>query len=187
MLRSRASVLRLLAVSAPALVLGQRFGAAPASGGPIAGSYCFSIKTELRSKAIDFDLPLLDSEGSARFTKLEGEALWLNFFADWCPPCNNEMSALLEIESKYRSQGLTVVGIDVEELAEKARAFRNRHKIPYPIALDEDGDLFRHYFAASMLPTSLFYDRKRYLTCMVRGSLTYKQMENEVVVALTPR
>ena len=85
-IRTRASVLPLFAASAPAFVLGQRLSA-PAAAGPIAGSYCLSIKTELRGRAIDFDLPLLDSEGSIRFTKLDGEALWLNFFADWCPPC----------------------------------------------------------------------------------------------------
>src|SRR5271165_5230022 len=64
---------------------------------------------------------------------LKGKAVYLNFFATWCPPCNEEAPAIDALSRAYGSRGLQVVGIDVLENARKAQRFRSEHHLSYPI------------------------------------------------------
>ena len=44
---------------------------------------------------------------------LRGKVVWLNFFASWCPPCQQETPLLRSLASTYRDRGLAVVGVSV--------------------------------------------------------------------------
>ncbi len=88
-----------------------------------------------------------------------GKPLWLNFFATWCPPCNNEMP---EIERHYRGDakaGLVVLGLDQHESAEPVRNFVRSRDVTFPTMLD-DGDASTA-FAVNALRVSVFIDRSR--------------------------
>ena len=177
----RTQFLKLSAAAAAAAVMPGVAG----NGRAISGQYCLGIKTELRKTKIEFELPILDGEGKTmKFSQIAGQAVWINFFASWCPPCNREMPDLLAMEAKYRDAGLTVVGVDVEEPEERARSFRDDHKIPFPILLDRQGLVFKKIFGSNGIPTSLFYSADRTLSCMVIDDLSRKQMDNEIAVAL---
>ncbi|MGA8383753.1 MAG: TlpA disulfide reductase family protein, partial [Candidatus Cybelea sp.] len=70
---------------------------------------------------------------SLSLAALRGKAVYLNFFASWCPPCNAEAPAIDSIARDYAAQGLQVVGVDVLENARKAADFRNEHHLTYPV------------------------------------------------------
>ena len=39
--------------------------------------------------------------------KLHGKVIWLNFFATWCPPCNQELPVLQkDVWDKYKNKSL---------------------------------------------------------------------------------
>ena len=66
-----------------------------------------------------------------RLADLKGKAVWINFWATWCPPCQSETPVLRDIAERYRDQGLEVVGISVQEtsaedVARLRRALRAR-------------------------------------------------------------
>ena len=74
--------------------------------------------------APDFEVPLGDGttyqlhdlDGNpVRLEDLRGKAVWVNFFASWCPPCQGETPVLREVAEKYKDQGLEVVGVSVQE------------------------------------------------------------------------
>ena len=44
-----------------------------------------------------------------------GKVVLVNFWATWCDPCRVEIPWLIEMQSKYGSQGFTVLGIAMDE------------------------------------------------------------------------
>ena len=44
-----------------------------------------------------------------------GKVVFVNFWATWCGPCQDEIPSLIELQNKYASKGFTVVGIAMDE------------------------------------------------------------------------
>lgn len=61
-----------------------------------------------------------------------GSLLVVNFWATWCAPCVEEMPTLNRIRSEYRSRGVEVIGLGIDN-ADKIRAFRDRYAIKLPL------------------------------------------------------
>ena len=55
---------------------------------------------------------------------LRGRTVVLNFWASWCEPCEREAPILNEVAREYAgSSDVVVLGVDVQDLSEKALAF----------------------------------------------------------------
>jgi len=61
-----------------------------------------------------FSLPDLQGK-QITSTAFQGRVLLVNFWATWCAPCRNEMAALDRLQRKYQEQGLTVIGISIDQ------------------------------------------------------------------------
>jgi cytochrome c biogenesis protein CcmG, thiol:disulfide interchange protein DsbE len=100
---------------------------------------------------------LTDLDGAPiRLEDLRGKAVWVNFWASWCPPCQQETPIIRELADRYRDAGLVVVGIAVQE-TEPAdiRAYAERYELDYTIGFDASGHVFRRYRVFG-LPTQFF-------------------------------
>ena len=151
------------------------------------GKYCIPLGKGVGDLQYDFELNLLDGNGATfRVSDWYGSPIWLTFFASWCPPCNSEAGDIVDFAKHYAPQGLRVAGIDVHEKAEAARIFRDRHRIPFPIALDETGSVFNQLGFIG-IPTQMFLDRTGRITCAAMTELTRTDMDNEIAVALESR
>lgn len=65
-----------------------------------------------------------------------GYVLVVDFFATWCPPCNESIPHLVEINRKYGKQGLQVLGLSMDEDGEQVvKDFIGERHINYPVAL----------------------------------------------------
>jgi peroxiredoxin len=53
--------------------------------------------------APQFSLPTLDRK-TLSLAALRGRAVYLNFFATWCPPCNEEAPAIRKLSDRYRAR-----------------------------------------------------------------------------------
>ena len=116
--------------------------------------------------------------GTLELASLKGKAVYLNFFATWCPPCNEEAPAIDALQHKYASQGLQVVGVDVLENAAAAAKFRDEHKLSYP-ALVDSGTL-RDEYNINGLPVHVFIDRAGIVKNIVVGELSPSEMDENV-------
>jgi cytochrome c biogenesis protein CcmG, thiol:disulfide interchange protein DsbE len=116
--------------------------------------------------------------GTLTLASLKGKAVYLNFFASWCPPCNEEASAVGALQSKYGSRGLQVVGIDVQENAKKAEDFRQQHHLQYPAIIDP-GTL-RDAYNINGLPVHVFIDRTGIIKKIEIGELSPSEMEADI-------
>ena len=79
----------------------------------------------------------------------------INFWATWCGPCIEEMPSLIALSQKYESQGLKVIGLNVDENPEEAlTASITKNKINFDVYIDE-GAKVSDAFHVHTLPTSM--------------------------------
>jgi thiol-disulfide isomerase/thioredoxin len=113
---------------------------------------------------------LADLDGKpVTLAALRGKVVWLNFFASWCPPCQQETPILRSIADEYRDRGLEVVGISVQETtAADVKAYAERYRLRYTIGFDGFGHVLREYRVFA-LPTQLFLDSNGVIQHIVSG------------------
>jgi cytochrome c biogenesis protein CcmG/thiol:disulfide interchange protein DsbE len=109
---------------------------------------------------------------------LHGKAIYLNFFATWCPPCVEEAPSIDALARSYGARGLQVVGVDVLENARKAAAFRSAHHLGYPIVVDSG--VLRNQYNVNGLPVHVFIDRSGVVQKIVVGELSPDAMRSNV-------
>jgi cytochrome c biogenesis protein CcmG, thiol:disulfide interchange protein DsbE len=109
---------------------------------------------------------------------LHGKAIYLNFFATWCPPCNEEAPAIDALARAYAVRGLAVVGVDVLENARKAASFRSEHRLSYPVVIDSG--VLRDQYQVNGLPVHVFIDRNGVVAKIVVGELSPAAMRTDV-------
>jgi len=91
-----------------------------------------------------------------RLADLRGKAVWINFFASWCPPCQAETPILRDLADRYRDRGLVVIGISVQETsAANVAAYAAKYQLGYTIAADVTGEIYGLYRPPG-LPTQIF-------------------------------
>jgi peroxiredoxin len=113
---------------------------------------------------------LQDLDGNpVSLASLRGKVVWLNFFASWCPPCQQETPILRSFANTYRDRGLEVVGISVQETTPSdVKAYADRYRLPYTIGFDGSGDVLREYRVFA-LPTQFFLDTNGVIQQVVSG------------------
>jgi peroxiredoxin len=100
---------------------------------------------------------------------LRGTVVWLNFFASWCPPCQQETPILRSLSDTYRDRGLALVGISVQETTPAdVSAYADRYRLRYTIGFDGSGDVLREYRVFA-LPTQFFIDVNGVIQQVVAG------------------
>ena len=116
---------------------------------------------------------LTDLDGRpVQLADLRGHAVWINFWASWCPPCQAETPVLRDVYRAYESKGLKVVGISVQESnAADVAAYVARYGLGYTVAADLSGDVFRAYKIYA-LPTQFFVGPDGVIRSIVYGPLT---------------
>jgi len=80
---------------------------------------------------------------STSFAELKGKVIMLQFTASWCSVCRQEMPYIeKDIVKNLKCDELVVIGIDMDEPAEKVIKFAEDMKITYPLALDPGAKIF---------------------------------------------
>jgi peroxiredoxin len=171
------AVVVLVAITTP---LGST-GTGPPPPGPT--QYIFASPTEgLRVGALAPELtgkdaagnpvPLVDINGKpVTLADLRGKAVWINYWASWCPPCQQETPILREVSELYRERGLVLVAIEVQETADAGRSYAERYNLRYTIGADVTGSVFRAYRVYG-LPTQFFIDPNGVIRSVVQGPVS---------------
>ncbi|HEU4918104.1 MAG TPA: TlpA disulfide reductase family protein [Candidatus Limnocylindrales bacterium] len=128
---------------------------------------------------------LTDLDGQpVRLADLRGRGVWLNFWASWCPPCQSETPILRDLAERYADEGLTVVGISVQETSEAdVRAYAERYQLGYTIAADVSGHIFRLYRPPG-LPTQIFIGPDGAIRSIVLAPLSTTAAEAQIQAIL---
>ena len=124
---------------------------------------------------------LTDLDGNPiRLADLRGHPVWINFWATWCPPCQEETPILRDMHDKYADDGLEIVAISVQETtADDVRAYVERYGLDYKVGFDATSAIFHTYHAFG-LPTQLFLDEDGVIRDVVLGPITREAAEQTI-------
>jgi cytochrome c biogenesis protein CcmG/thiol:disulfide interchange protein DsbE len=139
---------------------------------PLPGLRPGDVAPELTVTAVDgttFQLKDLDGQ-PIRLADLRGKAVWLNFWASWCPPCQSETPILRAMDQQYRDRGLVLVGVQVQQTVDDGRRYATTYSLRYRIGADVAGDIFREYKVFA-LPTQFFIGTDGVVRQVVNGPL----------------
>ncbi len=135
-------------------------------------------------QAPDFELPLLDGNGTLRLSSLEGKAVVINFWASWCEPCKEEAPRLEAAWQQWRDRGVVVIGVDAQDFRSDARRFVKRYGVTYPIVHDGRGATLGR-FGVTGFPETWFVGKDGTLVGeRVQGPVSEEQLERGIERAL---
>jgi len=119
--------------------------------------------------APDFELKTPAGE-TVKLSDLRGQAVLVNLWATWCPPCRAEMQSIEKVYQEYKDKGFTVLAVNMtyqdDPLA--VMPFVDEQELTFPILLDETGGMANAYQLRS-LPSSYFIRRDGIINEVVIG------------------
>jgi peroxiredoxin len=127
------------------------------------------------SVAVDFTLEALDGT-EVSLSQYRGDAVLINFWATWCPPCRAEIPDIEEAYRARKDEGLVVLGVSVEQTRDSVAPFVEFAGMTYPVLLDELSQVYNTYRAPG-LPMSILVDEKGVIQARHVGQLSRAQLD----------
>jgi len=141
------------------------------------------MKFDVGKPAPEFNLPDLDGN-KVELSSMKGKVLILDFWATWCPPCKEEVPHLVRLQSKYRDQGLQIVGLSLDKGgAPDVKPFAEEHDVNYTMLIATD-ETAKAYGGVSMIPTTFVVDRSGVVVKRFIGYTTPEAFEEAILPLL---
>ena len=171
----RRQALLLLGVATASTAAGIVFG--PRLAGMLSSNDADALRSAL----------LTDLSGKQRsMAEWEGRIVVCNFWATWCPPCLEEIPALVRARDKLLPSGIEFVGIAIDQV-DKVSNFALTVRISYPVLLAGGNglDLVRKLGnPAGGLPFTVVLDRKGVIAHRKLGAVTQQEIEATLATML---
>jgi cytochrome c biogenesis protein CcmG/thiol:disulfide interchange protein DsbE len=88
----------------------------------------------------------------------KGQVVLVDFWATWCDPCRAEIPHFIQLQDKYRDQGLQIIGISMDDGPKPVREFSQEFKMNYPVAMG-NAKLAERFGGVLGLPVSFLIGR----------------------------
>ncbi len=137
-----------------------------------------------RKSSVNFSLQKING-GEWNFSEQRGKVVLVNYWATWYPPCRAETPGLVSLADEYKSRGLKVVGVTMDENLTDVPPFVEKYGIKYPVLLTGSdpnltaGDI--------MLPTTLLYDKNGRLAKKYVGIVLESTFKSDVETLLAEK
>ena len=109
--------------------------------------------------APDFSITMEDGS-TKKLSDLKGKVVWINFFANWCPPCRKELPHLeKEVYQKLKeNKNFEVLVIGREHDWATVNKFKADNNYTLPFYPDAERDIFSKY-AKQNIPRNFIIDK----------------------------
>ena len=128
-----------------------------------------------RQAASDFQLEDLNGE-TVTLSELQGQVVFLNFWATWCGPCRLEMPDMEGLHQALGDEGLHLLAVNIREEPEPVRRFMTSLGLSFDVVMDVSGEVAKTY-AASSLPMTYLIDRDGTILARAIGAREWKGPE----------
>ena len=95
---------------------------------------------------------------NVRLSEHRGEVVVLNFWSSRCSPCRTQLAALNRSFATYRSAGLSIYAVGVDDDPVQARDFARTARVDFALLLDPAKGVSRSY-QVDNLPMTVLIDR----------------------------
>jgi cytochrome c biogenesis protein CcmG, thiol:disulfide interchange protein DsbE len=112
--------------------------------------------------------------------ELKGKIVVLDFWATWCAECVRVIPKINELQSKYASKGVVIVGVCAADGSERIGDIVKSRGITYPVAVDTDGTTHKRYLTNSS-PDYYIIDRSGKLRW---GDFANRHLEKAIEILL---
>jgi len=115
-------------------------------------------------RAPAFALSAIGGDRTVSLSDFRGKVLILDFWATWCPPCKREIPHFNDLYEKYRSEGLEILGVSVDQGGAEVVTRYMESSAPsltpqYPVVI-ADRQVQASYGPIASIPTTFVIDRK---------------------------
>jgi peroxiredoxin len=114
-----------------------------------------------------------------RFSSYRGKVVVLNFWGSWCTACREEAPTLSVLAEQEQPEGVSFLGVDLQDTTVNAMAFIKAHDVDYPSVADPSDTItlsFSSVVPISATPTTLVIDRTGHIAGAVFGQITYSEL-----------
>jgi peroxiredoxin len=154
-------------------------------GSAVPGLRIGDLAPELAVDGPDGRIELNDLDGTPiRLADLRGKAVWINFWASWCPPCQYETPIIRSMHEKYRDRGLEIIAVPVQQTVDAGKDYAARYDLEYTIGADVTGSIF-HAYRVFALPTQFFIDPEGRIRTIVNGPVDERRA-TQLIEAIQP-
>jgi len=131
------------------------------------------------------DFTLKDMNGvDVEFESFRGKVILVNFWATWCGPCRAEIPSLVELQDEY-ADDLVVLGLSVDDPAEKLLPYAKEFKMNYPVLVGNGREDVQEAFGPLYgIPVTVIIGRDGRIALKHSGIATKEQFEREIKTLL---
>lgn len=142
------------------------------------------------SKAIDFELPIIDANGltgsSAKLSDYKGKVILLEFAVEWCPHCRNMVSIIKQINQDFQSKGVVVITVMLSANTDVARTalFIRTYNTNWLHVYDINGEVMNKY-GVTATPTYFIIDKNFNIVDRFQGENSYDYIASKLLKYLS--
>jgi peroxiredoxin len=130
--------------------------------------------------APNFSLPNLKAKNvTLKTVTATNKVTLVNFWATWCGPCRAEIPDFVKLYTRYSSQGLTILAVNVKEAPATVKPFVRKMGMRFPVLIDTSGKVSDLYQIFS-IPGTFIIDRKGTIRSVIKGSTRFSVLEAKV-------
>lgn len=122
-----------------------------------------------------------DTEGNpVHFSDFKGKYVLVDFWASWCGPCRAENPNVLKEYQKYKEKGFTVIGVSLDDKADRWKKAIEEDGMPWTQVSDLKGweNEVSTYYGIRGIPSTLLVDPEgKIIAKDLRGELLAKKLE----------
>jgi peroxiredoxin len=128
--------------------------------------------------APNFELKSLDGR-TVRLADFRGKVVVVNFWATYCAPCRVETPWLIEFYGQYRTQGLEIIGVSMDDGGAEVNDFVKEMNINYTILMGNQ-TVGEAYGGTRLLPQSFLVDREGRIVKSMLGIQAKGDLEENI-------
>ncbi len=95
-----------------------------------------------------------------KLSEFKGKVVFLNFWATWCKPCEEEMPSMERLYRQFKDKGLVVLAISQDaDGASVVAPYVKKHNLTFPVGLDPKMSV-AGFYGVWALPSTFIIDKK---------------------------
>ena len=138
------------------------------------GCYSGSRPPHVGAAAKEFSVQ--DSDHQVSLNQFRGQVVIVNFWATWCPPCDQELPSLMDMQNRMRARGVVVVGVSIDVDGDAYHRYLKQRNVNFVTVRDPEQKVAGMY-GTSGWPESYIIDRQGVLRRKIVGPINWDSPE----------